>query len=388
MDPAIAKQLREHQVTGCKFLLDAVLGKNELGRGSLLADDMGLGKTLQTLSTIHTLLTQGRNGQPEACNAVVICPTSRALARPSNHARRCHAIAWVMRHRSPPSCTVVLNWENEVKKWLGANLLRVITVTSDLGKDGIAKRLKTFKAIGRALLVISYETAKNYISTMMEISYGILVCDEAHRLKNPKTELYKVRVTLLGRGSALPYTCLKRCHAVTRLGPRASPDVAYASAPPSLGASARASRSHLLCPVQALYPLKTAMRIMVTGTPVQNALGEFHALIDFAVPKCLGDPKAFSNRFGKPIAAARDACATEAEAQSGQRALTQFTGLVNQIMVITAPIRGVAARTQPSAASDEDAVRSNGVRAVAKRQQGDCKISAGQARRVRLLHPD
>ena len=48
--------------------------------------------------------------------------------------------------------------------------------------------------------------------------------------------------------------------------------------------------------MQALYGLKTKMRIMVTGTPIQNGLGEFFALLDFAIPMCLGTPKEFDSK--------------------------------------------------------------------------------------------
>ena len=65
------------------------------------------------------------------------------------------------------------------------------------------------------LLIISYETAKLNVEQLMRCEYGLIVCDEAHRLKNPKTALYR-----------------------------------------------------------ALMPLSSKMRIMVTGTPIQNDLDE------------------------------------------------------------------------------------------------------------------
>ena len=36
---------------------------------------------------------------------------------------------------------------------------------------------------------------------------------------------------------------------------------------------------------KALYDLPTVSRIMISGTPVQNVLKEFHALIDFCIPQ-------------------------------------------------------------------------------------------------------
>lgn len=58
MDPLLSDKLRPHQRDGCKFIIEACLGRKALGPGCLLADDMGLGKTLQTIATIWTFLHQ------------------------------------------------------------------------------------------------------------------------------------------------------------------------------------------------------------------------------------------------------------------------------------------------------------------------------------------
>ena len=44
------------------------------------------------------------------------------------------------------------------------------------------------------------------------------------------------------------------------------------------------------------------------GTPVQNNLGELHALMEFAVPGLLGSAKDFKTGFEKPINAGQDRC--------------------------------------------------------------------------------
>ena len=56
---------------------------------------------------------------------------------------------------------------------------------------------------------------------------------------------------------------------------------------------------------------------MLTGTPVQNNLDEFHALLAFAAPGALGAAGAFKRVFADPIARSRDKEATPAERELG-----------------------------------------------------------------------
>ena len=63
VEPGLAKMLKPHQCWGIKFLWDAVFESSEdvkAGRtpgGAILAHCMGLGKTLQTISLIHTVMS-------------------------------------------------------------------------------------------------------------------------------------------------------------------------------------------------------------------------------------------------------------------------------------------------------------------------------------------
>jgi hypothetical protein len=65
--------------------------------------------------------------------------------------------------------------------------------------------------------------------------------------------------------------------------------------------------------VACMRRLPAARRLILTGTPVQNNLGELWALADFAVPGLLGDARAFRDQFEKPISrgTSRDASARE-----------------------------------------------------------------------------
>jgi len=244
----LAGKLRPHQVEGVKFLFDACMGRRGVGRGCILADDMGLGKTLMTLTTIYTFLKQGPRGKPEAGNAAVICPTS-----------------------------LVHNWAAEVHKWLGGDLpkMQMLVVSSESSKATIESNLRGFQSRrGGCLLILSYDTARIYRALLQPVHFGLLVCDEAHKLKNKKTALYS-----------------------------------------------------------ALFTIRSTMRIMVTGTPVQNGLEEFHALLDFCIPDCLGTPKEFDKRVAKPIEHARNLDATDREVQLGRVASASLDKVVNQVML-------------------------------------------------------
>jgi SNF2 family DNA or RNA helicase len=88
-------------------------------------------------------------------------------------------------------------------------------------------------------------------------SWDWLICDEGHKLKNP-------RMQLVAKISAVP----------------------------------------------------AARRLLLTGTPVQNNLGELWALFNFVTPGLLGDARQFRDEFDKPISRgqSREASAREREA--------------------------------------------------------------------------
>ena len=161
VDPLLARSLRPHQRTGVQFLYDAVTGRapGALGLGCVLADDMGLGKTLQTITLIWTLLKQSPSGgnAPTIAKAVFVCPSS-----------------------------LVLNWRQEFKKWLGDPRCQPLAVNS---QGAEAKAAVNEFIVGKApVLLISYEMLRKHAGVLTSAAsaarIGLLVCDEAHRLKS------------------------------------------------------------------------------------------------------------------------------------------------------------------------------------------------------------
>lgn len=115
-------------------------------KATLIADEMGLGKTIQALGLI--------NADPEIKKVLVIAPAGLRL-----------------------------NWQKEAGKWL-INSLPVLRA---------AKTVPTFDA---GVLVLGYEEATKFAPILDEMSWDLIVADEAHYLKNEKAKRTKAILAL------------------------------------------------------------------------------------------------------------------------------------------------------------------------------------------------
>ena len=200
----IQATLRDYQRRGVAWLQSM----SELGLGALLADDMGLGKTLQTIS-----LLAGRDGdQPH----LVVCPTS-----------------------------VVGNWERELARF--APYLPVIR------HHGVQRPTMVEDFKPGSVAITSYGLLRRDASLLTDVSWDVVVLDEAQQIKN---------------------------HAAQ---------------------AARAAKR-----------LPATTRVALTGTPVENRLSELWSIMDFTNPGLLGPFSRFKDRYAVPIERWRepDAAAT------------------------------------------------------------------------------
>ncbi|KAK4487322.1 hypothetical protein RD792_006064 [Penstemon davidsonii] len=246
VDPLLVKFLRPHQREGVQFMFDCVSGNLSATNinGCILADDMGLGKTLQSITLLYTLLRQGFDGKPMVKKAIIVTPTS-----------------------------LVSNWEDEIKKWVGERVKLVALCEST--REDVISSINSFTRPCSPLqvLIVSYETFRMHSSKFNQSgSCDLLICDEAHRLKNDQT--------LTNR---------------------------------------------------ALASLSCKRRILLSGTPMQNDLEEFYAMVNFTNPGVLGDATFFRRYYEMPIISGREPTATEEEKRLGLERSAELSAKVNQV---------------------------------------------------------
>jgi SNF2 family DNA or RNA helicase len=228
--PVLCKKLRPHQREGVQFMYECVMGLRDFaGHGCILADDMGLGKTLQSLTVIYTLLKTGitADGAPTCKRVIVVCP-----------------------------CSLVKNWESEFQKWLGINTCKVLAL-AEADRKTMEKNIDCFcRTKMFQVLIVSYEGIRGHIKRFIKHAdcCDLLVCDEAHRLKNSENQTSR-----------------------------------------------------------ALNSLPVKRRILLTGTPMQNDLQEFYAMVDFTNPGILGTLEEFRRRILFPVLRGREPDATKAQ---------------------------------------------------------------------------
>eukprot|EP00066_Takifugu_rubripes_P014692 XP_011603958.1 PREDICTED: DNA repair and recombination protein RAD54B [Takifugu rubripes] len=241
VDPHVNVHLRPHQREGLIFLYECVMGMRAAGgSGAILADEMGLGKTLQSVALSWTLLKQGPyGGKPVVKRVLVVTPGS-----------------------------LVQNWGREFNKWLGRERIQVFTVDQD-------HRVEHFVLSPlHSVLVISYEMLLRCLDQVQKVEFGLIICDEGHRLKNSSIKTSS-----------------------------------------------------------ALNSLSCSRRVILTGTPVQNDLQEFYAIIEFVNPGILGSSTAYRKVYEEPILHSRQPSCTEEERVLGEERAAELSRLTGMFIL-------------------------------------------------------
>ena len=210
---------------------------------------MGLGKTLQSVTLIYTLLKTGitSDNQPTAKRVIVVCP-----------------------------CSLVKNWENEFVKWLGPGTVKTLAL-AEADRKTVEKNIDCFaKTKLFNILICSYECLRTHVKRLVKYKdcCDLLVCDEAHRLKNADNQTSR-----------------------------------------------------------ALNSLPVKRRVLLTGTPMQNDLQEFYAMVDFTNPGILNTPEHFRKNILFPILRGREPDATEKQKAKMQEIQNRMSSLVNEFIL-------------------------------------------------------
>ncbi|KAI8979547.1 P-loop containing nucleoside triphosphate hydrolase protein [Mycotypha africana] len=171
--------------------------------------------------------------------------------------------------------SLVKNWANEFVKWLGPTRVQPLTVDVGGSKEKITAVKRWGASQGKnSILIISYESLRAYTKYLKKTPIGLLLCDEGHRLKNRESKLF-----------------------------------------------------------QELNSLNVSRRVILSGTPIQNDLSEYYALLDFANPGLLGTPSEFRRNYEIPILRGRDADATEKEREVSDEKVAEFWNIVSKFTI-------------------------------------------------------
>lgn len=90
--------------------------------------------------------------------------------------------------------SVVMHWEDEVKKYFAADLLSPVRFSTSLSSPAAMK-------LNAAVVIVSYETARRDItsgqrSLLRGVLWECVVLDEAHLIKNPAASVTKAVCSL------------------------------------------------------------------------------------------------------------------------------------------------------------------------------------------------
>ncbi|KAM6303835.1 chromodomain-helicase-DNA-binding protein 2 [Podargus strigoides] len=198
-------ELRDYQLEGLNWLAHSWCKNNSV----ILADEMGLGKTIQTISFLSYLFHQHQLYGP----FLVVVPLS-----------------------------TLTSWQREFDVW--APEINVVVYIGDLMSRNMIREYEWIHSQSKRLkfnaLITTYEILLKDKAVLGSINWAFLGVDEAHRLKNDDSLLYKT-----------------------------------------------------------LIDFKSNHRLLITGTPLQNSLKELWSLLHFIMPEKFEFWEDFEEDHGK-----------------------------------------------------------------------------------------
>ncbi|KAL1452687.1 hypothetical protein WDU94_006892 [Cyamophila willieti] len=257
--PFFSKILKDHQKRGVKFIWDVCFSNRkkimfDQGSGCILAHDMGLGKSLQIIALLHTLKLLDN------------IPITKILIL------------------SPKS--LVQNWEDEIYKWTKGLQVGLTVFSWSTDKNIAVQDLHEWSSVG-GIYIMGYEMfvsickrsqscegeqSVDWTTFFLNPGPDVIICDEAHLLKNNTSEKYKM-----------------------------------------------------------VSQVKTRRRIALTGTPIQNNLQELYNIVNFVQPTFMKLEK-FRDQFIVPISLGQKSNATPDEKKKERERISVLHKQLEKVM--------------------------------------------------------
>src|SRR5690554_159405 len=262
-----------HQAEGIAWMLDLVHkaladDANNMYRlqGALLADDMGLGKTFMTLVMVAEYLAIQKAAGKTQKPVLVVAPLSLLENWEDEIAKTFK--------RSPFRDVKVLQSGRDLAEFriTGAQresvqLSELLDESNSMNEGDIRYALKIGRDAGPQrldmdvrIVLTTYQTLRDYQFSLCVIDWGVVVFDEAQNIKNPNT-----------------------------------------------------------LQTRAAKGLKADFKLLATGTPVENSLGDFWCLMDTAQPGLLGSWAEFRDKWITPITQASEETRDEVRIDVGSK---------------------------------------------------------------------
>ncbi|XP_060692950.1 chromodomain-helicase-DNA-binding protein 1 isoform X3 [Hemiscyllium ocellatum] len=198
-------ELRDYQLNGLNWLAHSWCKNNSV----ILADEMGLGKTIQTISFLSYVFHEHQLYGP----FLLVVPLS-----------------------------TLTSWQREIEMW--APEMNVVVYLGDISSRNMIRTYEWMhpqtKRLKFNILLTTYEILLKDKSFLGGVNWAFIGVDEAHRLKNDDSLLYKTMIDF-----------------------------------------------------------KSNHRLLITGTPLQNSLKELWSLLHFIMPEKFSSWEVFEEEHGK-----------------------------------------------------------------------------------------
>ena len=211
----------------------------ETGMGCCLSDEMGLGKTLQTIALLLKYKELGKAPKRQQPQAGLLFTDEEMQGRPTSSSS---SLPTTFQH--PFLTSLVVAPASVVHNWQNelrrfAPSLLVLNYTG----DPTQRREKRRALMSWDVVLTTYRTLQNDIAHLSTLNFGIVVFDESQTFKTSSSQVY-----------------------------------------------------------QAVASINALHRLALSGTPVENNLGELWSLMSIISPNLLGSRKDFQQAFENPIA--------------------------------------------------------------------------------------